>query len=398
MIANEQQREAVELSLRVRMMVLTGGPGTGKTATIRLIGEAHGWENVALAAPTGKAARRLKESTGRDAQTLHRLLEFSPYSGEFQRNQHRTLESEVVIVDEASMVDLRMMAALLRALDPVHGRLILVGDGNQLPPVGPGSVIADLIQSGKVPSVCLTQIHRQAAESLIVRNAHHILHREGLEVCTAPGGDFYWIECPTVSYCAQKLTQIVLEEIPQARNIDPIRGIQVLLPQRPGPLGVDAINQSLGALLNPTENDSIRIGDRTFRRGDKVMQTSNNYRLQVSNGEWGIVQQLDSGRGLEVLLEDGREIYYTTEDATSLIHSYAITIHRAQGSEYDAVVIPLSMAHANMLSRPLLYTAVTRGKKLVVLMGERVALRKAMTSNGTSTRRTSLADRLQGME
>lgn len=392
---NTKQLEAVSLSTRARLMILTGGPGTGKTTTTRAIVEAHRGKRIALAAPTGKAAKRLKEATGVEAKTIHRLLEFVPSTGEFQRGPGRPLDAELVIVDEASMIDLPLMAALLRALHPKHGRLLLVGDGNQLPPVGPGSVLCDLLESGVVPTVRLTEVHRQAAESLIVRNAHHILKGEGLEVSTTPGGDFYWLEMPTPEGCAQKLLQVVLDELPRYRKLDPIRSIQVIVPQRPGPLGADRLNRELGKALNPNSGPEITIQERTFRPGDKVLQTRNNYQMNVFNGEWGVVTRVMPGRGLEVLLEDGRLLFYSLFDATSLIHSYALTVHRSQGSEYEAVVIPISAIHSSMLSRQLFYTAVTRGKKIVVVLGDRLGLRKALLSDGMSQRRTSLVTRLR---
>jgi exodeoxyribonuclease V alpha subunit len=392
---NEKQRQAVALSAEARLMILTGGPGTGKTVTTRAMVEAHGAAKVALCAPTGKAAKRLKEATGFETKTIHRLLEYVAGSGEFQRGVGRPLDAELVIVDEASMVDLRLMAAILRALHPKHGRLVLVGDGNQLPPIGPGSVLNDLIASGKVPSVRLTEVHRQAEESLIVRNAHHILRGEGLEVSTRPGGDFYWIEAPTPEAAAQRVLSIILTELPRDRKLDPVHGIQALVPQRPGPLGADRLNRELGQALNPGQGPGITLQDKTFRVGDKVLQTRNNYRLNVFNGEWGVIARVHEGRGLDVHFEDGRILFYTLFDATALIHSYAITVHRSQGSEYDAVVIPISAAHSSMLSRPLLYTAVTRGKKLVVVVGDRMGLRKALVADGMLRRRTSLVDRLQ---
>jgi exodeoxyribonuclease V alpha subunit len=395
---NEKQREAVELSKHSRLMILTGGPGTGKTTCLRTIVEEHGAGKVALAAPTGKAAKRLKEATGVEAKTIHRLLEYVPGTGEFQRGPGRPLDAELVIADEASMIDLRLMAALLRALHPKHGRLLLVGDGNQLPPIGPGSVLCDLLASGKVPAVSLTEVHRQAAESLIVRNAHHILHGEGLEVSGSPGGDFYWIEAPRPETCAQRLLEIVLEELPKHRKLDPVHSIQVLVPQRPGPLGADRLNADLGKALNPNAGPAISIQGRDFRAGDKVLQTRNNYRLNVFNGEWGVVQRVQEGRGLEVLLEDGRQLFYGLVDAAALIHSYAITVHRSQGSEYEAVVIPISSAHSMMLSRSLFYTAVTRGKRLVVVLGDRMGLRKALISDGARRRHTTLVSRLQAHE
>jgi exodeoxyribonuclease V alpha subunit len=392
---NSKQQEAVALSQTEKLMILTGGPGTGKTTAVKAIVDAHKNKKIALAAPTGKATKRLKDATGFEAKTLHRLLEYNPVSGDFNRNTKRPLEAELVIVDEASMIDLRLMAALLRALHPTHGRLLLVGDGNQLPPVGPGSVLPDLLESKKVPTVELTEIHRQAAESLIVRNAHHILHGEGLEVSGGPGGDFYWIENNSAEGCAQQMLEIVLRQLPEQRGLDPIRNIQVLVPQRTGPLGADRLNNELGRALNPQQGPTLKIQENTFREGDKVLQTRNNYRLNVFNGEWGVIQKITEGRGAEILLEDGRVLFYNLFDAAALIHSYAITVHRSQGSEYDAVIVPASASHASMMSRALFYTAVTRGKKLVVVVGDRFGLRRALLSDAASHRRTSLIERLQ---
>jgi exodeoxyribonuclease V alpha subunit len=214
-------------------------------------------------------------------------------------------------------------------------------------------------------------------------------------VCSAPGGDFYWIESLSPEGCAQRLLEVVLSRLPKERGLDPLRSVQVLVPQRGGPLGAERLNLDLRAALNPARGASLTLGERSFREGDKVLQTRNNYRLNVFNGEWGLVAKVHEGRGLEILLEDGRQLFYHLHDVAALIHSYAITVHRSQGSEYDAVVLPVSAANGMMLSRQLFYTAITRGRRLVVVLGDKLGLRKAILADGTSKRNTALITRLQ---
>jgi exodeoxyribonuclease V alpha subunit len=403
-----QQRHAVAAAMRDKCVVITGGPGVGKTTIVRAIVTllAAKRRQVALAAPTGRAAKRLSESTGTPALTLHRLLEFDPRRGSFERNGQNRLEVDTLVVDEMSMVDIELFRALVAALPPA-AQLILVGDVDQLPSVGPGAVLADVIASGAATVVELTEIFRQAAESRIVVNAHRVNRGEAPELESPPGGDptrsdFYFVERDDPLGARDTLVELVTERMPARFGLDPRRDIQVLTPMHRGELGTVALNQVLQAHLNPPEagRGELARGDRIVRVGDKVMQIRNDYDKDVFNGDVGLVRDLRPGeevdqRVLEVEMSDGRAVEYTAADVDQLAHAYAISIHKSQGSEYPAVVIPLLTQHYLMLQRNLLYTAITRGKRLVVLVGSRRAVQLAVRNHAARSRWTWLAERVR---
>jgi len=391
-----EQRQAVELAARSTFLVVTGGPGVGKTTIVRAIlavlEGAH--VTVRLAAPTGRAAKRMSEATGRSASTLHRLLEFDPKSGAFKRDAHRPLEAGALIVDETSMVDLGMADALMQAVAP-GTRIVLVGDVDQLPSVGAGAVLRDVIASGVVPCVRLVQIFRQAAASLIVTNAHRI--NAGLPPETpAPGderADFFVVEPRDPDAVAKTIVELVKSRIPRRFGLDPVRDIQVLTPMHRGVAGSVALNEALQVALNPTPY-SMPHGTRSFRANDKVMQLRNDYDRNVWNGDVGIVDSINVEEGTLVVRYDERRVTYDSSSLDELVLAYACSVHKSQGSEYPAVVVTLLTSHFVMLSRNLLYTAVTRGKRLVVLVCDPRAVTLALAEDRKDERRTRLAHRL----
>lgn len=391
----EEQRHAIRSAALHKVLVVTGGPGTGKTTIVRgilRILEKKGLR-IALAAPTGRAAKRLSESTSREAKTLHRLLEPNAKLRDFQRNEQNPLEADLVVVDEASMIDVVLADHLLAAI-PKEARLIFVGDVDQLPSVGPGSVLADIIRSRAIETVRLSRIFRQASASLIVRNAHLVNQGRLPLGGDGPGGDFYFIERETPEEVLATLKTVVSERIPARFGLDPIEDVQLLCPMHRGLLGAGNLNQELQALLNRTKGPSLQRGARSLRVGDKVMQTRNDYELDVYNGDVGRVVSLDeSERALEVRFDD-RVVRYETASLDDLTLAYAFSIHKSQGSEYPAVVIPLHTQHYVMLQRNLLYTAITRGKRLVVIVGNRRALEISTRNTTNEARFSQLAERI----
>ncbi len=396
----ESQRRALELATRASVLVITGGPGVGKTtllgailAVLRVKGL-----RLVLCAPTGRAAKRLTEATGLGAKTIHRLLEVDPANGAFKHDARRPLAGDVFVVDEASMVDLPLAHALVRAI-PRHAALLLVGDADQLPPVGPGCVLRDVIASGAVPVVRLNEVFRQAAESRIVTNAHRVnrgllpfyprSRGEGAE-----GSDFYFVAAEESARGAELVLKLVRESIPQRFGFHPVDEVQVLTPMQRGELGAHALNLALQAALNPTGPAVERFG-WTFRVGDKVMQLENDYDKDVFNGDIGRVSALDEdGRALVVRF-DGRDVTYAFDELDEIAPAYAVTVHKAQGSEYPAVVVPVHTQHFPLLQRNLLYTAITRARKLVVLVGTTRALAIAVRRTEARSRITTLAERLR---
>jgi len=390
-----EQREALGLAVKRKVLVLTGGPGTGKTTLINAIIqilEKKG-RHVLLAAPTGRAAKRMAETTGHEARTLHRLLEFTPKSNAFARGPAHPLEADMVIVDEASMLDTAMTYSLLRALPPPC-QIVLVGDVDQLPSVGPGSVLSDLIRSGAVPVVRLSRIFRQAEESRIIVNAHRVNQGE-LPLASAddPSADFFFIERQEPEEILVTMKALLTERIPRKFGLHPTRDIQVLTPMHKGLLGAAALNQELQALFNP-EGPSVVRGTRLFRVGDKVMQVRNDYDLDVFNGDVGHVAAIEPEERTMTVVFDGRQVAYDEGQLDELVLAYACSIHKSQGSEFPCVVLPLHTQHFVMLKRNLLYTAMTRGRRLVVIVGSKRALSTAVHSADTLTRFTGLARRL----
>ncbi len=391
------QRAAVKGAAEHKVIVVTGGPGVGKTTIVRAILDvmkrAH--LSVRLAAPTGRAAKRLSEATSHEASTLHRLLEYDPRGGGFQLGEQKPLEAEVVIVDEASMIDVPLGASLVAAL-PDTARLVIVGDADQLPSVGPGAMLRDIIDSKVVTTVRLNEIFRQAGESRIVQNAHRILVGEMPESADpdSPKADFFVVSRREAEEAAETVKELVTVRIPRRFGFDPRRDVQVLTPMHRGPAGTTALNQLLQATLNP-HGPSIEHHGQTLREGDKVLQLKNDYEREVYNGDLGVIERVDlEKRGLSVRFE-GKSVDYQDADLDMLTLAYATSIHKSQGSEYPAVVIPLLTAHFVMLSRNLVYTAVTRGKKLCVLVADPRALKLALNETRREERLTSLADRLR---
>jgi exodeoxyribonuclease V alpha subunit len=395
---SETQAQALQAALDHKVMVITGGPGTGKTtivnAVLKIFERASA--RVLLAAPTGRAAKRLNEATGREARTIHRLLEYSPQRGGFQRTDEAPLECDLLVVDETSMVDTVLMHHLIAAV-PLAAACILVGDVNQLPSVGPGNVLGDIIDSGAVPVVRLTEIFRQASRSRIVVNAHRI--NQGLMPEAAPDTDdgpqdFYFIEQEDPERVLATILELARNRIPRRFGLDPVDGIQVMTPMHKGVVGAANLNRRLQEVLNPGEGGVAR-GDRLFRVGDKVMQVRNNYDKDVFNGDIGRIASISNEERALTVRIDGREVGYDFGELDELAHAFAVSVHKAQGSEYPAVVFPVLTQHYILLQRNLIYTALTRARRLAVIVGTRRALAIGIKNTGTERRYTRLADRLK---
>lgn len=394
-----EQAAAVRTALTHKVTVLTGGPGTGKTTTVRAVLELTEARQLTalLAAPTGRAAKRLSEATGRPAQTIHRLLEFSPKAGyRFQRNEDNPLDADLVCIDEASMLDLLLTNHLLKAIDPTS-HLLLVGDVDQLPSVGAGNVLGDIIDSGQAATVRLTTIFRQDPRSLIVSNAHRI-NQGQMPVFCKDALDFFLFPEADPDRAADLLVDVVQHRIPRKFGLDPVDDVQVLAPMYRGAVGVANLNARLQEALNPASPTKTewRAGGRTLRVGDKVMQIRNNYDRDVFNGDIGRVTAIDQEEHALTVVIDGRPVAYDVTDLDELVLAYAVSIHKSQGSEYPAVVVPVMTQHYVMLARNLLYTAVTRAKQLVVLVGTRRAIAIAVRNDRPAQRHTALDARLRG--
>lgn len=393
------QLRAVRASVGSKVSIVTGGPGVGKTTIIRALVEIFAARTgvhkitVQLGAPTGRAAKRMAESTGAPAQTLHRLLKYNPQTNAFTYNEERPLAGDVFIFDEMSMVDIRLMADLVVAL-PRRATLILVGDTDQLPSVGPGNVLRDLIASQTIPTSQLTEIFRQDSSGLIVRNAHHVNAGEPFET-RAGASDFYFVAQDDPAKALDLVLDFMVTRIPRHFHLEPLQDVQVLTPMRRNLLGAENLNAAIQKRLNGAGPGVVR-GGMEFRAGDRVMQLRNNYDKDVYNGDVGFVQSVEPAERTLVVLFDGRPVEYRAADLDELTLAYATTIHKSQGSEYPAVIVLLHRQHYMMLQRNLLYTAITRGKKLVLVIGSPWAVKQAIETNVVRARRTSLAERMRG--
>jgi exodeoxyribonuclease V alpha subunit len=392
-----KQEEAVLLAATSKVLIITGGPGTGKTtiitAILRIFQQLK--LRVLLAAPTGRAAKRMNEATGWEAKTIHRLLEYSPQKGGFKRDQDDPLEADVVIIDETSMVDTLLMYHLLKAI-PSHAHLILVGDVDQLPSVGPGNVLKDIIRSGRFTVVTLTEIFRQAQESMIVVNAHKVNQGQFpvlKEFDKSEETDFQFIQEEDPEKILQNILDLCGEKIPGQFRIHPLKEIQVLVPMHKGIIGVTNLNIELQKRLNPGPSGITR-GAWNFRLGDKVMQIVNNYDKDVFNGDIGWISKIDPEEREVVIDFDGRPVPYDYSDLDEVVLAYAVSVHKSQGSEYPVVILPVVTQHYLLLQRNLIYTGITRAKKRVVLIGTKKALGIAVRNNKPQRRYTLLSERL----
>lgn len=390
-----RQKEAIKASMENKVLVITGQPGTGKTTITRAILQifASFSAKIVLAAPTGRAAKRMSEATGKEAKTIHRLLEYNVSTGRFQRNEQYQLDCDLIIVDESSMIDTLLMYHLLKAI-PQFATVIFIGDINQLPSVGAGSVLKDLIDSRVFAVTELNEIFRQSHKSNIILNAQRI--NEGMfpYIDNTKGSDFYFIEEDDLDITLDKIVFMVKDRIPKSFGYDSMLDIQVLTPMNKGILGTIGLNEALQDALNPGSFEVV-VGARKFRLADKVMQIKNDYDKDVFNGDIGFVSSINSEEREIIVNVDGREVPYDYSELDELVLAYAISIHKSQGSEYPAVVIPLTTSHYIMLARNLIYTGITRGKKLVVLVGSKKALFMAIKNNKTTKRFTRLKERLR---
>ena len=393
-----KQQDAIKTALTEKISILTGGPGTGKTTTVRALIQLLKAKRrtFKLAAPTGRAAKRLSEATGESAQTLHRLLEFKPFEGnKFLRDRDNPLDADLIIVDELSMIDLLLMNALLKAID-ITSHVLFIGDPDQLPSVGAGNVLKDLIASQFIPVTALDVIFRQSEDSLIIENAHRI-NRGQMPLFSKTANDFFLFPETEPEHAALRVVELIKTRVPQKFGLDRIDDIQVLSPMHRGLAGVGELNRLLQDALNPAEpgKKEWRHGSRIFRVGDKVLQTRNNYNKLVFNGDLGRVVELDAEEQRIVIDFDGERVEYEFGELDELVHAFAMSVHKAQGSEYRAVVIPILTQHYMLLQRNLLYTAITRAKQLVVLVGTQKAIAIAVKNDKVAQRNSRLAQRLR---
>ena len=393
------QKQALKQALQAKVMIITGGPGVGTTTLLRSLLKILRAKqvNILLAAPTGRAAKRLEETTGLEARTIHRLLEMNPIAGGFSKNDENPLDCDLVVVDEASMLDVPLFNALLKAIPP-RAALFLVGDEDQLPSVGPGQVLADMIASKRLPCIQLTEVFRQAASSTIISVAHSInrgilpkLQGYGLD------SDFFFLEANEPEEALNLIVDLTTRRLPQKLGLTPLNDIQILSPMARGMVGARTLNLELQKALNPPNEHSLQKFGWSFSIKDKVMQIQNNYQKEVYNGDIGIIKHIDKEEGEMVITFDGRDIVYDVNELDEIVLSYAMTIHKSQGSEYPAVIIPLMTQHYTMLQKNLVYTAITRGKILVIIVGQKKALAIAVKNNKAGRRWSMLEERLSNV-
>ncbi len=398
------QREAIHAALSHRMLVITGGPGVGKTTIINIVLMILRAKNITpvLCAPTGRAAKRMSESTGIEAKTIHRLLEYQPGQAGFARNRESPLEGDLFVIDEASMIDLPLMAAFMDAL-PENAHLLMIGDVDQLPSVGPGSVLSDLIQSESVAVSRLNEIFRQAAESRIIQAAHDINNGRAPEEFAisarpSPNSDFFFIERDDPDKAAAMIIRLLREQIPEKFGLDPLHDVQVLTPMHRGSLGTQALNRKIQDALNPANEATFEVErfGSCFRTGDRVIQLRNNYEKEIFNGDIGSITTIETDPGsISVRFDDGRTADYDPGELDELAPAFAITVHKSQGSEFPCVIVPVATQQFVLLQRNLIYTAITRGRRLVILVGQKKAAAMAMRNIDTQCRHRGLLNRLR---
>ncbi len=391
------QCKAVASALSDKVQIITGGPGTGKSTITRAILTITQQltNKIVLAAPTGKAAKRMTEITGKQAKTIHSLLEWDFQAGGFKKNRQNPIDADLIIIDEASMIDTSLMFSLLKAI-PSHARLVIVGDVNQLPSVGPGNVLKDMISSRILPVTALNEVFRQAAHSRIITNAHRINMGQMPDLNITSDSDFFFIEAPTPEEVLQTILVLVSERLPRKYHYHPLNDIQVLAPMKRGLFGIENLNNELQKTLNPHGEPLVRMG-RSLKKGDKVMQIRNNYKKEVFNGDVGFITHIDFGEQELMVDFDGRSIVYDFTEIDEIILAYAVSVHKFQGSEFPCIIIPIHTSHYKMLDRNLLYTAVTRGKKLVVIIGSKKAIFISVHNNEVHRRYTGLQKALEGI-
>ena len=394
---SDSQKLAIVMAIQHKVSIITGGPGVGKTTIVKNILKVVSLlgKKITLCAPTGRAAKKLSESSGHDAKTIHRLLEYRPGTGA-RYNQEYTLDTDFIIIDETSMVDISLMNTLLKAI-PSHASLLFVGDIDQLPSVGPGSVLSDMINSGVIHTTRLTEIFRQAQTSKIITNAHRINKGEMPFYTNKPEDDFFFIELDEPDDIMERIINIVSTKLPALYNVDPIKDIQLLVPMNKGTLGVKNLNLVLQDSLNKSNTNTIMSMGVVFREGDKIIQTVNNYDKEVFNGDIGYIQSIDLNDDVIMIQYDNRLVEYEKSELDEINLAYAITIHKSQGSEYPIVIIPISTQHYTLLERNLIYTGVTRGKQMVILVGQKKALYMAVQRVSAEKRITSLDIKLQNL-